>query len=163
MQLEKYSAIWLLTKFITITIVNFLGTLEEGFRSLIVLRRKLQARFHRGAKFFVLISIHPREVKKSRIIFTPHLHMLLQGSTSKCAIRLWLDELVDPLLSKRKYNVSARDIYDIGGLGIYLVDHNLRPSAHFAMSRGSETGKFKLQLATASRPFLTGRPRHLEI
>ncbi len=146
-QFVFYGHHWGLSSFVTISFVGLSYPPDFALQFLAVLRTRIHKKIFKKQKYVSLIAVHG-DLKN------PHFHIASTEKINKKNFKIIIKKIMSKFDGEIKYFVNVKAITDLYGLGWYFVVHNLRPTlAH--RPKG-------LRLMSASRPFLTGKPKKLK-
>lgn len=147
-QIAFFFGQWGWEKFATLSLIGLDANPHCGLKTIAAFRKQLHPRLFKGELYFSLIALAP-----SFSGWVPHFHMLGTGSITKSFFNDVIELIPENAWNGSRPNLNIKPITNIDGLGSYLMEQNLRPTLSHR-PRG-------LRLMTASRGFLTGKPKSL--
>ncbi len=138
-----------LEQHLTITVLGFLGSLNDGLNLLLQIRPALIRKLKKIAPVFSCTSVSINEYKNGDPV--PHFHMLCSDKINKPKIKeiflkTWGFEVN---VSQRKFGQTKEDLKNIFG---YWLEQNVKPSMPYK-------ARFK-RLITGPSGILLGRPKY---
>lgn len=149
-QFHFYGHHWGFQQFITIGLRNSKLSPDEALLTLAKIRSPLHKFLFKRSKYVSLIAVHNSNLGKN----TPHFHIATTGIVSQKKLRNAFGLILRKIDVRGTFSVNISEIPDLYGLAFYFIDHNFRLTLPHR-PRG-------LRLISASRPFLTGKPKKLK-